>query len=169
MRTEKASFSSCAKTPEDLIESWSQLWRQGLSPVTTAQLERFLVPGLLWFYCQIHESDLPNSPQTASPYTCVEISSRHSSRALLLKFLLFVLWLHALACVYPFKLDSLRHLCYACKLRTLVQWKTAPLRLRQALHRKTKVCSTCCSRTLFTLWLTCMHYPPETSTLFQVW
>lgn len=53
---EKADFSSCAKTPEDLIESLSQLWRQDLSPVTTVQLESFLVPGLLCFHCQIHET-----------------------------------------------------------------------------------------------------------------
>lgn len=49
--------------------------------------------------------------------------------------LAFFLYLHALARVFSFRLDSPRHLCYACKLRTL---KTAPLRLRQTLHRKTK-------------------------------
>lgn len=168
-RTEKANFSSCAKTPEDLIETWSQLWRQDLSPVTTVQLESFLVPGLLFLLSNPWDWPPHLPSDNPLPCTCMELPGRHRSGALLLTFLLFVLLLHALVCVYPFKLDPFRHLCSACKLSTLVQWKTALLRLRQGLHRKTKVCSTCCLETMFTLWVTCMYYPPETSTLFQMW
>lgn len=168
-RTEKANFSSCARTPEDVIQSWSQLWRTRFVPSYHCKTRKLSCSRTALFLPSNPWDTSPALSRQSSPYTCMEISSRHRSGALLLTVLLFVLLLHALACVYSFKLDSFRHLCYACKLSTPVQWKTAPLRLRQALHRKTKVCSTCCSETIFTLWLTSMHYPPETSALFQIW
>lgn len=119
-RAEKASFSGRVKTLEDLIESCSQLWRQKLSPVTIVQRESFLVPGLLCFYCQIHEIDLPSSLQTAR-FVHLHGDIQRTWAGSFVTFLLFVLLLHALARVYPFKPDSFRHLYYACKLSTLVQ------------------------------------------------
>lgn len=84
-----------------------------------AQLEIFLVPAQLCFFYQIHVIDLSCSLQIGLLMHLHGDIQKTWVRSFVV-FLLLVLLLHALACVYSFRLDSFRHLYYASKLSSLL-------------------------------------------------
>lgn len=90
-----------------------------MSPVAIAQLEIFLVPAQLCFFYQIHVIDLSCSLQIGLLMHLHGDIQKTWVRSFVV-FLLLVLLLHALACVYSFRLDSFRHLYYASKLSSLL-------------------------------------------------
>lgn len=71
------------------------------------------------FFCQIHVIDL-SSPLQMGLFMHLRGDIQQTWVRSFVIFLLFVLLLHALACVYSCRLDSFRHLYYASKLISLL-------------------------------------------------